>query len=80
MYNYMYTGCIFYIIGYAGIPSVLNYIIVTKTNGRHPITRLWISYAEVRGNVVTRMVTQEQYNNQDRNANEFVPPRTWTPL
>ena len=31
------------------------------------------------GNVVMRMGTQ-QYGNQDRYVNEFVPPRTWTLL
>ena len=28
--------------------------------------------------VVMRMGTQQQYNNQDRCVNEFDPPRTWT--
>ena len=27
-----------------------------------------------------RMGTQQQYNNQDRYINEFVPPGTWTLL
>ena len=54
------------------------YITVTKTGGQHPILRPWIHSAEVRRNVVVRMGTQQQYNNQDRYVNEFVPPKTWT--
>ena len=33
-----------------------------------------------RGNVVMKMGTQQQHNNQDRYVNELVPPRTWTLL
>ena len=54
------------------------YITVTKTGGRHPILRPWIRSAEVWGNVLMRMETQQQYNNQDRYVNEFAPPKTWT--
>ena len=54
------------------------YITLTKTGGRHPILRPWIRSADVRGNVVMRLGTQQQYNNQNRNVNEFVPPKTWT--
>ena len=54
------------------------YITVIKTGGRHPILQPWICSAEVQGNVVMRMGTQQQYNNQDRYVNEFVPPKTWT--
>ena len=42
------------------------YITVTKTGGWHPILRPWIRSADVRGDVVMRMGTQQQYNNQDR--------------
>ena len=45
-----------------------TYITVTKTGGRHPILRPWIRSDEIRGNVVMRMETQQQYNNQDRYA------------
>ena len=54
------------------------YITVTKTGGRHPTRLPWIRSADVRGNVVMSMGTQQQYNNQDRYVNEFVPPKTWT--
>ena len=39
------------------------YITVTKTGGRHPIPRPCFHSAEVRGNVIMRMETQQQYNN-----------------
>ena len=42
------------------------YITVTKTDGRHPIPRPCIRSAEVRGKVIIRMGTQQQYNNQDK--------------
>ena len=54
------------------------FITVAKTGGRHPILRPWVRSAEFRVNVVKRMGTQQQYNNQDRYVNEFVPPKTWT--
>ena len=56
------------------------YISVTKTGERHSILRQGICSAEVQGQVVMRMGTQQQYNNQDRYVNEFVPPRTGTLL
>ena len=58
----------------------IYYITVTKTGGRHPITRPWIRSAEIRENVVMRMGSQQQYNHQDRYLNEFVPLKTWTSL
>ena len=58
-----------------------DHITVTKTDGRHPILRPRICFTEVRerGDVVMRMGTQ-QYSNQDRYVNEFVPLRTCTLL
>ena len=45
------------------------YIPMTKTGGLQTILRPWIRSAGVRGNVVMRMGTQQQYNNRDRCVN-----------
>ena len=77
MYNYMYTGCIYKIIGYAGISTVEILYYCDQDRWRTPLGP-WIRSAEVRWNVVMRMGPQQLYNNQDRYVNEFVPPKTWT--
>ena len=56
------------------------YITVTKTVDGTPYRdHGYVSLRFGGGDVVMRMGTQ-QYSNQDRYVNEFVPPRTWTIL
>ena len=54
------------------------YITVTKTGDGTPYRSHEYVLLRFRGNVVMKMGTQQQHNNQDRYVNELVPPRTWT--
>ena len=54
------------------------YITVTKTGDGTPYHGYVL--LRFRGNIVMKMGTQQQHNNQDRYVNELVPPRTWTLL
>ena len=56
------------------------YITVTKTGDGTPYRSLGYVLLRFRGNVIMKMGTQQQHNNQDRYVNELVPPRTWTLL
>ena len=56
------------------------YITVTKTGDGTTHRSHGYVLLRFRGNVVIKMGTQQQNNNQDRNVNELVPPRTWTLL
>ena len=54
------------------------YITVTKTGDGTPYLSHGYVLLRFRGNVIMKMGTQQQHNNQDRYVNELVPPRTWT--
>ena len=56
------------------------YITVTKTGDGTPYRSHGYVLLRFRGNVVMKMGTQQQHNNQDRYVNELVPPRKWTLL
>ena len=56
------------------------YITVTKTGDGTPYHSHGYVLLRFRGNVVMKMGTQQQDNNQDRYVNELVPPRKWTLL
>ena len=56
------------------------YITVTKTGDGTTYRSHGYVLLRFRGNVVIKMGTQQQHNNQDRYVNELVPPRTWTLL
>ena len=58
----------------------INYIAVTKTGDGTAYRSHGYVLLRFRGNVVMKMGTQQQHNNQDRYVNELVPPRTWTLL
>ena len=56
------------------------YITVTKTGDGTPYRSHGYVLLRFRENVVMKMGTQQQHNNQDKHVNELVPPRTWTLL
>ena len=56
------------------------YINVPKTGDGTPYRSHGYVLLRFRGNVVMKIRTQQQHNNQDRYVNELVPPRTWTLL
>ena len=56
------------------------YITVTKTGDGTPYRSHGYVLLRFKGNVVMKMGTQQQHNNQDRYVNELVPPKTWTLL
>ena len=51
------------------------YIPVTKTGDGTPYRSHGYVLLRFRGNVVMKMGTQQQHNNQDRYVNELVPPK-----
>ena len=51
------------------------YITVTKTGDGTPYSSHGYVLLRFRGNIVMKMGTQQQHNNQDRYVNELVPPR-----
>ena len=50
------------------------YITVTKTGDGTPYSSHGYVLLRLTGNVVMKMGTQQQHNNQDRYVNELVPP------
>ena len=65
---------------YRGRKTTKQQQTVTKTGDGTPYGSHGYVLLRFRGNVVMKMGTQQQHNNQDRYVNELVPPRTWTLL